>query len=185
MPTVCLRDCLLDVSRLFGLTLRPSAPVFRCHRETFDTLEAGTCAGSRAWYFSFVFPFVFLDGEVPGRILTACEEFLFRGFLTQGVLFFLCRTCFSHIALFSVLAMCIFIRSSIMYSGYACTRSNMITSWCLDRHPIASRSLARCCTHLRFCLTALRTTSAYFMNCETLCGDTSGMRAILANIFSC
>ena len=48
----CLHDCLLDVSRLLGLTLRPSAPVFRCHLETFDTLEAGTCAGSRAWNFS-------------------------------------------------------------------------------------------------------------------------------------
>ena len=32
--------------------LRPFAPVFRCHWETFDTLEAGTCAGSRAWNFS-------------------------------------------------------------------------------------------------------------------------------------
>ena len=54
------------------------APVFRCHRETFDTLEAGTCAGSRAWYFSFVFSLVFFFfGEVLNRILTACEEFLF------------------------------------------------------------------------------------------------------------
>ena len=75
----CLRDCLLDVSRPLGLTLRPSAPVFRCHRETFDTLEPGTCAGSRARYFSFVFPCVFLDGEMPNRILTACEDFLFKG----------------------------------------------------------------------------------------------------------
>ena len=29
----CFRDCLLDVSRLLGLTLRPSAPVFRCNRD--------------------------------------------------------------------------------------------------------------------------------------------------------
>ena len=47
----------------------------------------------------------------------------------------------------------------------------MLTSWCLDRHPIASRNLARCCTHLCFRLTALRTTSAYLLNCETVCGD--------------
>ena len=52
-------DGLLHVSRLLGLTLRPSAPVFRCHRENFDTLEVGTCAGSRAWYLSFVFPIDF------------------------------------------------------------------------------------------------------------------------------
>ena len=30
--SVLLSCYLLDVSRLFGLTLRPSAPVFRCHR---------------------------------------------------------------------------------------------------------------------------------------------------------
>ena len=75
----CLRDLLLDLSRLLGLTLRPSALVFRCHREAFDTLKAGICAGSCTWYLSFVFLFfVFLDGEVPNRILTACEEFLFK-----------------------------------------------------------------------------------------------------------
>ena len=39
---------LLDVSRLFGLTLRPSAPVYRCPPEFLDTREAGNCAGSRA-----------------------------------------------------------------------------------------------------------------------------------------
>ena len=77
----------VDVSRLLGLTLRPSALVFRCHLETFDTLEAGTCAGSHPWT-SLVFPFVFLDGEVLHRILTAYEEFSTRRLLTQGVLFF-------------------------------------------------------------------------------------------------
>ena len=75
----CLRDCLLVHSRLLGLTLRPSAPVLCCDRETFDTLEAGTCAGSRAWYFPFVPSLVFLDGEVPYRILTGCEEFPLKG----------------------------------------------------------------------------------------------------------
>ena len=45
----------------------------------FDTLEAGTCARSRACCFFFVFPFVFLDGDVLNRILTAREEFLFKG----------------------------------------------------------------------------------------------------------
>ena len=44
----CIRDPLLDRSRLLGLALRPSAPVFRCHREIFATLETGTCAGSQA-----------------------------------------------------------------------------------------------------------------------------------------
>ena len=75
----CFRDCLLDVSRLLGLTLRPSAPVFRCHRDISATLEAGTCAGSRALYFSFVFLLVSLHGEVRNRFLTACVAFLFKG----------------------------------------------------------------------------------------------------------
>ena len=73
------RDLLLDFSRLLGLTLRPFAPVFRCHREIFATLEAGTCAGSRAWYFFFVFTLVFWDGFVLKRIQTAHEEFLVKG----------------------------------------------------------------------------------------------------------
>ena len=48
----CICDLVLDLSRLLGLAPRPFAPVFRCHRETFDALEAGTYAGSRAWNFS-------------------------------------------------------------------------------------------------------------------------------------
>ena len=68
------------------------------------------------------------------------------------------------------------------FSGYASTRSNMITSWCLDRHSIASRSLARRYTHLCIRLTALRAISACFLNCETLCGDMLRMCAVLANI---
>ena len=39
----CIGDLLLDLSHFLGL-----APVFRCHRESFDTLEAGTRARSRA-----------------------------------------------------------------------------------------------------------------------------------------
>ena len=34
-PVVLPTRCLLDVSRLLGLTLRPSAPVYRCHRDSF------------------------------------------------------------------------------------------------------------------------------------------------------
>ena len=60
----CFGDLFLDFSRLLGLTLRAFAPVFRCHQEIFATLEAGTCAGSRAWYFFFVFPLVLLDSNV-------------------------------------------------------------------------------------------------------------------------
>ena len=75
----CFRDLLLDFSRLLGLTLRLFAPVFRCHGEIFATLEAGTCAGSRAWYFFFVLSLVFMDGDVLKRILTAREELPFKG----------------------------------------------------------------------------------------------------------
>ena len=38
---VCLRGGLLDVSRLLGMTLRPSAPVRCCHR---DSLTRGRLA---------------------------------------------------------------------------------------------------------------------------------------------
>ena len=93
----CFRDLLLDFSRLLGLTLRPFAPVFRCHREMFATLEAGTCAGSRAWYF-FVFSLVFWDGDVLKRILTASEEFLSK-VADSGGYVFLRQTFFSHITL--------------------------------------------------------------------------------------
>ena len=51
--------------------------------------------------------FFLKDVEVANRILTTCEEFFQK----------LCRTCFSHFALFSVPAMCTLCRSSIMYSG--------------------------------------------------------------------
>ena len=37
----CPRVCLLDVSRLLGLTMRPSAPVCCCHR---DSLTRGRLA---------------------------------------------------------------------------------------------------------------------------------------------
>ena len=44
----CIRDLLLNLSRLLARALRPFAPALRCHRGFFATLEAGTCAGSRA-----------------------------------------------------------------------------------------------------------------------------------------
>ena len=51
---------LLD-SRLLGLTLRHSAPVFRCHRVFLDMRDAGTCAGRRACFpFSFSLILLFL-----------------------------------------------------------------------------------------------------------------------------
>ena len=184
--TAPLHSCLLDVSRLLGLTLRPSAPVFRCHPEAFDTLEAGICAGSRAWYFSFVFPFVFLDGE---SAKTEFSDSFAKNFCSKVAdskvscfsspnLFFALYTiqCASHVHSLSIVDHVIGISLD--------TLENMITTWCLDRHPIASRSPARCCTHLCFPLDCSRTTSAYFLNCETLCGDMSRMRAILAYIFS-
>ena len=48
-PVVLPPRCLLDVSRLLALTLRPSAPT-----GFLDTREAGTCAGSRAWSSFFL-----------------------------------------------------------------------------------------------------------------------------------
>ena len=51
--------CARLPSRLFSRCFPsswPSTPVFRCHRETFPTLEPGTCA---ARYLSFVFPFLY------------------------------------------------------------------------------------------------------------------------------
>ena len=75
-----------------------------------------------------VFPFVFLDGEVPNRILTGCKEFVFQRLLSQGVLS-LRQTCSFHTLHCSVLlTMCILSRSSITYSGYVWIRSNVTTS---------------------------------------------------------
>ena len=49
----CPRVCLLDVSRLLGLILRPSAPVCCCHR---DSLTRGRLAlvqeAVRVFFFS-------------------------------------------------------------------------------------------------------------------------------------
>ena len=48
-------------SRLLGVTVRPFAPVFRCHGVFLDTREAGICAGSHA-----CFPLLsLLDSSVP------------------------------------------------------------------------------------------------------------------------
>ena len=52
--------------------------------------------------------FFLKDGEMPNRILTTCEESLFKG-VVEPVLHTL------HFS--SVLAMCTLCRSSIMYSG--------------------------------------------------------------------
>ena len=64
---------LLHDSRLFGPTLRPSAPVFRCHPVFLDTREAGTCAGSRACFTLLSF----LDFSAPVdfcRVIQAAIE---------------------------------------------------------------------------------------------------------------
>ena len=67
--------------------------------------------------------------------------------LTQGVLFFFAKFVFSHITLFIAANNVHSFLSSIMYSGYAWIRSNVIGSWCLHRHSIASGGLTRCCMH--------------------------------------
>ena len=101
--------------------------------------------------------------------------------LTQGVLFSFAFTpyttqCSSHVHSLSIIDHAFGVRLNTLRHDY---------SWCLYRHPIASRSLARYCTHLCSRLTALRTTSAYFLNCETVCGDMLRMYGVLANIFFC
>ena len=69
LPLPCHRLHLATLSLIFPVFLAwrcaLHAPVLRCHREIFATLEAGTCAGSRArnfytfqfalWYFSFLY----------------------------------------------------------------------------------------------------------------------------------
>ena len=62
----CPRVCLLDVSRLLGLTLRPSAPVCCCHR---DSLTCGRLAlvqeAVRVFFFSVFLIFSARD-DMPG-----------------------------------------------------------------------------------------------------------------------
>ena len=62
------RGSLLDVSRL-ELTLRPSALVCCCHRDS-DTLEAGPCAERAALVVSFSSR----EAHCASTFLTACEE---------------------------------------------------------------------------------------------------------------
>ena len=63
------RKLLLFHSRLLGTALRLSRfCLFRCHREIIAAVEAGTCAGSRAWNFS-TSPFSLW----PSRILVLCS----------------------------------------------------------------------------------------------------------------
>ena len=77
----CIRDPLLDLSRLLGLALRPFAPVFRCHPEPFYMLEAGTrrkpCV--ELFFVLLLFGFSYVDSVVLKRIQTAYEEFEFKG----------------------------------------------------------------------------------------------------------
>ena len=62
----CPRVCLLVVSRLLGLTLRPSAPVFCCHR---DSLTRGRLAivqeAVRVFFFSVFSNGSARDGMFP------------------------------------------------------------------------------------------------------------------------
>ena len=49
----CPRVCLLDLSRLLGLTLGPSVSCLLLPPRFLDTREAGIEAGSRACFFSY------------------------------------------------------------------------------------------------------------------------------------
>ena len=55
----------------------------------------------------FVFPLVFLEGDVLQRILTACEESLFKGCWLRGVLFFFAKLVFHTFRYSLLIIMCI------------------------------------------------------------------------------
>ena len=129
-------------------------------------------------------PLVFLDGDVLKRIQTACEEFLFKGCSLRRSYFFR-QTCLSRITLFVVAISVHSFLSSIMFSGYAWIRSDVITSWCLHRHTIAPGRLTRCCTPQSLHTVTLRMIPTYFLISVTLCCDKSRTRAMLFSIFTC
>ena len=50
----CTRVCLIDLSRLLGLTLRPSAPVCCCHQDSLTRGRLAIVQGAvRVFFFSF------------------------------------------------------------------------------------------------------------------------------------
>ena len=103
LPLSCvlgyIRDLLLDISRLLGLALRPFDPVFRCHWEIFATLEAGTCAGSRAWHFFSRLPFCLFGRRYDKTNSDSLRRISIQGTLAHEALN-VRKTCFSHTALF-------------------------------------------------------------------------------------
>ena len=137
----CIRDLLLDLSRLLDLALRPFAPVFRCHRETFDTLEAGTCAGSRAWNFSLSSFFCTLTAMCFNEFRQLGKNFHSRVTGSRDpefsrTLFFThyITRCSQYFALqFETLHGFHCNLSSIVFSGYAWKRSDVTTSWCIQK----------------------------------------------------
>ena len=127
---------------------------------------------------------VLLDVDVLKRILTAREEFLFKGCCLRGPVF-LRQTCFSHCAFHCCcLLICILCGSSIMNSGYAWIRSNVITTWCLHPHHRTRKFYTMLHSpesphgHVGMIPT-------YFKVSETLCCDMSCTRATLFSVFPC
>ena len=56
VPMSCPRVCLFDVSRLLGLTLRPSAPVCCCHRDSLARERLAIVQVPVRVFFFSVFP---------------------------------------------------------------------------------------------------------------------------------
>ena len=96
-----------------------------------DTLEAGTCEGSRACCFFFASHCSFAP-RCALRVLATCEEFLFKRCGRLRSCFSFCKFVFSRI----VLPIYCLSHSSRSYNrDTPGKRSKMTTSWCSGRHP--------------------------------------------------
>ena len=124
----CPRVCLLDVSRLLGLTLRPPAPVCCCHR---NSLTRGRLAivleAVRVFFFFFSIFSIGSAWHVPGDLRQPSSN-------VSSSVAEIWRSC-SYVNMFLVSPCSSFQVSapfSTIYSGYAWARSKCVTSWCVE-----------------------------------------------------
>ena len=121
----CSRVCLLDVSRLLGLTLRHSAPVCCCHRDSLTrwrvafAQEDVRVASSSSSHLSFLAAMCLVISDSL-RGMSLQEKWTYEGPASLVILFFThCATYLLPLSQFS-----------IIQSGYAWRRSKSAKYWC-------------------------------------------------------
>ena len=134
----CFCDLLLDCSGLFGLTFRSCL-----------SMPQGNVCHAGGWHLRrklrvallLRLPSCLFGRRCAQMNSDSSRRISLQGLLTHGVLFFFAKLVFfTHCAVHCCQKNVHSFLSSIMSSGYAWIRSNVISSWCLHRHPIDQRS---------------------------------------------